>query len=228
MTASSPSPCRLNGVGYNNTEAIAGENSTFVGASFQNVGEGTFIPFSAIKCVEGFADGDQFQKSYVSEEGFIRFNTYEYWDGDGWVDPSTSEVIGDDIGFAVGEGAWFVSTEPKQLTFSGEVRKANYIHTFTEPSTVIVSAFPTDFCPNSANVSWACLDGDQMQVPYINEGGYVRFTTYEYWDGDGWVDPTTSEVLDPDFAINTTGKGFWYVTTDPENVSFTEVSPIAE
>lgn len=216
----------MNGVGYNNSAAVEGESSTFIGASFQNVGEGSFIPFSAIKCVEGFADGDQFQKS-VMEDGYINFKVYEYWDGDGWVDIDSSEVIENDVGFSLGEGAWFVSSEPKQLTFSGEVRKATFTHTFTEPSSVIVSAFPVDFCPNSENVSWGVLDGDQMQVPMM-DNGYINFKVYEYWDGDGWVDIDSSEVLDSNFAINTSGKGFWFVTTDPENVSFTEVSPIAE
>lgn len=199
---------------------------TFLGASFENVGEGTFIPFSTIQCVEGFADGDQFQKSFM-DGGTVNFKVYEYWDGDGWVDPDSSEIIGDDIGFAVGEGAWFVSSEPKQLTFAGQVRKSNFIHTFTETMSVIVSAFPTGFCPNNENNSWGSLDGDQLQVPFM-DNGTVNFKVYEYWDGDGWVDPDSSEVLEPDFAINTTGKGFWYITADPENVSFSEVSPLAE
>lgn len=199
---------------------------TFVGASFENVGAGTYIPLSAITCVEGFADGDQFQKSFM-DEGYLNFKVFEYWDGDGWVDPDSGEVVGDDIGFTVGEGAWFVSSEPKQLTFAGGVKKENHIHTFVETMTVIVSAFPIGFCPNSANVSWGCLDGDQLQTPYF-ENSYLNFKVYEYWDGDGWVDPDSGEVLDPDFAINTAGKGFWYITADPENVSFSEVSPLAE
>ena len=115
----------MNGVGYNTTAKVDTDNITFVGASFENVGEGTFIPFSAITCVEGFSDGDQFQKSYM-------------------------------------------------------------------------------------------------------DGTAVNFKIYEYWDGDGWADPDTGDILDPDFAINTPGKGFWYITADPENVSFTEVSPLAD
>ena len=92
---------------------------------------------------------------------------------------------------------------------------------------VIVSAFPVGFCPNNENISWGCLDGDQLQVSFM-EGTAINFKIYEYWDGDGWADPNTGDILDPDFAINTPGKGFSYITADPENVSFTEVSPLAD
>ena len=199
----------------------------FIGASFANVGGG-FLPLSSLACVEGFEDGDQIQTSFVDGSGIVGFTTYEYWDGDGWVDPSSGEVVADEIGFSLGKGAWFVSTSAKQITTSGEVKNTNHIHTFEETLTIKTSAFPGEFCPNSANVSWGSLDGDQIQVPFVDENGIVNFTTYEYWDGDGWVDPSSGEVLAADFAITGAGKGFWYVTSDPASVSFTEVSPIAE
>ena len=215
-------------VGYTTTEKVANDFCTFIGASFESVGSGTFIPFSSLTCSEGFEDGDQIQKAYVDEDGIVGFTVYEYWDGDGWVDPSSGDVIGDDIGFEVGEAAWFISSAAKQITTAGAVKSTNHIHTFTETSTVISSAFPVPFCPNSANVSWGSIDGDQIQVPYVDEDGIINFTTYEYWDGDGWVDPSTGDVLEADFAVTTAGKGFWFITADPENVSFTEVSPLAE
>lgn len=201
----------------------------FIGASFEDVSSGTFIPLSALTCVEGFEDGDQIQTSSVDENGIVRFTTYEYWAGDGWVDISSSEVVEDDVGFALGKGAWFCSASTaKQITIAGAVKKSSHIHTFTEPWTIISSAFPVEFCPNSADVAWGCLDNDQIQVPYLDANKIVHFTTYEYWEGDGWVDISTSNVLDADFAVTTIGKGFWYITSKPASVSFTEVSPLAE
>ena len=102
----------------------------------------------------------------------------------------------------------------------------------TDTSTFIGASFQSvegDFIPLSA---LGCVegfeDGDQIQKSYLNENGLIKMKVYEYWDGDGWADPDSSEVLDPDFAINTADKGFWFITADPENVSFTEVSPLAD
>ena len=190
--------------------------------------DGSFIPFSAITCAEGFEDGDQFQKSYM-EGTAVNFKIYEYWDGDGWADTDTMEIVGDDEGFTVGEAAWFISPTPKTLTFAGGVRKDDYIHTFTESMTIVSSAFPVKFCPNSTNVSWGCSDGDQIQTSFM-EGTAVNFKIFEYWDGDGWADTDTMEILDADTAINTAGKGFWFIINsgDIEGTTFSEVSPIAE
>ena len=106
---SSPFPCRLNGVGYNTTEKSETDNWQFVGAAFQNVGEGTFIPLNAIDCVEGFEEGDQFQTSYLDDKGLVHFVSYDYWDGTGWVN-GDGEEIGDSVGFILGKGAWFISS----------------------------------------------------------------------------------------------------------------------
>ena len=218
----------MNGVGYNTTENEAEDTMVFVGASFENVGEGEFIPLSAIQCVEGFEDGDQFQTSFMDEIGAVNFKIYEYWDGDGWADPDSMEIVGDNIGFTLGQAAWFISSSPKKLTFAGGVHKDNFIHTFEESMTIATSAFPVPFCPNSANVSWGCNDGDQIQTSFMDEIGAVNFKIYEYWDGDGWADPDTMEIIEPDFAVVTPGKGFWFITSDPESVTFSEVSPLAE
>ena len=200
----------------------------FVGASFENVGEGEFIPLSAIQCVEGFEDGDQFQTSFMNEKGIVNFKVYEYWDGDGWADLDEMEVVGDDVGFTPGQAAWFISITPKKLTFAGGVIKENFTHTFTEAMTIAVSAFPIPFCPNSENVSWGCNDGDQIQTSFMNEKGIVNFKVYEYWDGDGWADLDEMDVIASDCVVATPGKGFWFITSNPENVTFSEVSPLAE
>jgi len=219
-----------NVVGYNNTAVGEYETWQFIGASFEAVGNSTFLPLSSLACEEGISDGDQIQTSSVDQNGIIQFKTYEFWDGEGWADPESSEIIGDDVGLELGKGAWFVSSEPKHLTTSGQVKKSVHIHTFEEAWSINSGAFPTSFCPNSANVSWGVSDGDQIQTSSVDENGIIQFKTYEYWDGEGWADPESSEILDPGFAVATAGKGFWIVlnNTNPEDASFTEVSPIGE
>ena len=230
MTAFSPPTGLLNGVGYNTTEKIDTDTWQFVGASFECVGDGDMLTLNSISCPQGLAEGDQIQMSWCDEDGLTHMTGYEYWEGDGWVDPDSFEPIGDDVGFKLGRAAWFISGEAKQITMAGGVKKSNHIHTFVEPWTIVSSAFPGAFYPNSANVSWGCGEGDQIQVPWCDEDGLTHMTGYEYWEGDGWVDPDSFEPLADDFAIATAGKGFWFIITsgDPESVTFSEVSPLAE
>lgn len=219
---------KSNVVGYNSTEAVMNENMTFIGASFEKVGEGEIITLNSLTSPQEIVDGDQIQMANTDEDGLVYMTDYEYWDGDGWVDLASSEPVGDTIGFKIGQAAWFLSSEPKSITVSGQVKKENHIHTFTDSMTIITSAFPVNFCPNGENVSWGCLDSDQIQVPWTDNDGLVHMTDYEYWDGDGWVDLSTSEALDPEFPIVKAGKGFWFITSDPTSSSFAEVSPLVE
>ena len=217
-----------NTVGYNNTVNGTYDNMTFIGASFKNVGNGTVLPFNSLGCVEGLDDGDQIQTSSVDQDGIVQFKVYVYWDGEGWADDDLSELVDDTVGFALGQGGWFISAAPKQVTTSGEVKKTSHIHTFSETMSIATSAFPVAFCPNSADVSWACEDGDQLQVPVVDQDGIVNFKVYVYWDGEGWADDDISALLDADTAIVTAGKGFWFIAANPASASFTEVSPIAD
>ena len=201
---------------------------TFVGASFECIGEGSMITLNSITSQEGIVDGDQIQMAYTDEEGLVHMKGYEFWDGDGWADPDSGDIVGDDVGFTLGQAAWFISAEPKSITMAGGVKKANHTHTFVDPMTIITSAYPVNFCPNSENVSWGCLDGDQIQVPWCDELGLNHMKGYEYWDGDGWADPDSGDILEADFAVQTAGKGFWFITADPASVTFSEVSPLAE
>ena len=179
-------------------------------------------------CVEGFEDGDQIQKAHVDQYGIVSFKVYEYWLGDGWADQDLMDVVGDDVGFSLGEAAWFISGTAKQITTAGGVKKTPHTHTFNQTWSVVSSAFPINFCPNSADVSWAAQDGDQIQVPWVDDYGIVQFNAYEYWTGEGWADSAAMELLDADSVITTAGKGFWYITSNPADVSFAEVSPIAD
>ena len=108
-------------VGYVTTQKVDSDFCTFIGASFQDVANGSCIPFSSLSCVEGFEDGDQIQKAYVDGNGLVGFTVYEYWDGDGWVDPTSGDVVGDTAGLSVGEAAWFLSSTAKQITTAGAV-----------------------------------------------------------------------------------------------------------
>ena len=220
----------MNGVGYNTAQNDAGDNMQFIGASFMAMGDADMLTLNSLTCPQGLAEGDQIQMAYCDEDGLTHMTSYEYWDGDGWVDPEAYESVGDTVGFKLGSAAWFISSEPKQITTAGEVKNSTHIHTFTDPFTIVCSAFPGGFYPNSENVSWGCGEGDQIQVPWCDEDGLAHMTSYEYWDGDGWVDPEAFEALAPDFAITTAGKGFWFiiVSGEPNIVSFSEVSPIAE
>ena len=226
-TAFTPSPSRLNGVGYN-TALNVEDPWQFIGASFECIGEAGMITLDELTSPEGIEDGDQIQMSFTDDFGRTQMKGYEYWGGDGWADPDSGEIIGDSVGFTLGQGAWFISASPKSITTAGGVKKENHIHPITEPWSINASAFPTDFCPNSENVSWGCNDGDQIQVPFTDEKGRTQMKGYEYWAGDGWADPDSGEILEADFAVQTAGKGFWFITGEPEGVTFTEVSPLAD
>ena len=204
------------------------DTQTFIGASFLDLDGRAVLPFNSLACPQGFDDGDGIQIASLDESGLVQFKVYEYWAGEGWADPDEMELVGDDVGFSLGQAGWFVSSVPKQITTGGNVKNSSHIHTFTDTMTCVVSAFPAAFCPNSANVSWSCEDSDSMQVPIQDEDGIIIFKVYEYWAGEGWADPDEMEVLDADFAIASAGKGFWVIVADPSTASFTEVSPIAE
>ena len=229
MTASSPSPCRLNGVGYN-TALNTQDTLSFIGASFEGINETGIIPFNSLTCPEGLSDGDGIQTAFTDPDtGSTNLKLYEYWEGDGWADLDLMEPVDDTVGLNIGSGAWFSSASPKSITIAGSVKKGTYIHTITDPLSIVASAFPVDFCPNGENVSWGCPDGSGIQVPFTDpDTGSTNLKLYEYWEGDGWADLDMMEPISADCAITTAGKGFWFVTGDPTSTTFAEVGPLAE
>lgn len=180
------------------------------------------IPFSALSSPEGLEDEDAIQVAYTDERGLTKMHDFVYF-GE-WYNEDM-DPVNDDDGIPLGGSAWFISSgNPKTITTSGEVRKGNYIHTFTEPSALISSAFPQKFCPNSANVSWGVSDETSIQTAYTDERGLTKMHDYVYF-GE-WY----NEDMDPlaaDDAIVNAGTGFWIILVDPSE-TFSEVSPLAE
>ena len=196
------------------------EASFIFGASFNTIGGNGTIPFKDLGCVEGFADEDQIQTAYTDEFGTTQMKMYVYF-GE-WLDDEYNPVE-DTAGIAQGGSAWFISSEPKSIQTSGEVSRAPFVHTFTESSQLIASAFPQAFCPNSANVSWGVSDESQIQTAYTDENGTSQMRMYVYF-GE-WLDDEYN-TLDPDQAIVDAGMGFWIILNDASE-TFTETSPLA-
>ena len=136
------------------------------------------------------------------------------------------DPVSDADGVRQGGSAWFVSASgtPKTVTVAGEVKKTNHIHTFTESSELISSAFPVPFCPNSADVSWGVSDETQIQTAYTDERGITQMYVYVYF-GE-WYNEDMDPVAE-DEAIAQPGAGFWIILQDATE-TFSEVSPLAK
>ena len=172
-------------------------------------------------CPEEFGDDDQIQVAYTDDSGLTQLRNYFYF-GE-WLDEEYASVSDTD-GLPFSKAAWFVSaSDPKTITTAGEVKKDNYIHTFTETSDMITSAFPVPFCPNSANVSWGVTDDAQIQVAYTDELGITQLRNYFYFSE--WLDDEYNTLAEDD-AIVGPGVGFWFIINDSSE-TFTEVSPIS-
>lgn len=208
-------------IGYNTTRNEAEDNAFIFGASFNSLSVNGIVPFKDIDSPQGFDDDDQIQTAYTDERGFTQLYVYSYF-GE-WLDENYDSVP-DDAGIPVGGSAWFLSTSPKTVTTSGEVLKNNFTHTFTEPSSLVVSAFPTAFCPNSENVSWGVSDDTQIQTAYTDERGFTQLYVYSYF-GE-WLDENYDSVPSEQ-AIVGPGVGFWLLLQDVAD-TFSEVSPVAE
>ena len=209
----------MNGVGYNTTENPAQNSSIIFGASFANVAGGDLIPFSALTCPEGLEDEDQIQTPYTDERGLTQMNIYVYF-GE-WLD-SEYNPLDPGAGLNVGSSAWFLSSNAKSITTAGEVKKGNFIHTFTESSQLVSSAFPVAFCPNSENVTWGVSDETQIQTPYTDDRGLTQMNVYVYF-GE-WMDADYNSLA-ADQAVAQPGDGFWLLLNDATE-TFAEVSPL--
>ena len=209
-------------VGYQTVENTAEDASYIFGASFRGINETGVVPFNALSCAGGFTDDDQIQTAYTDSDGITQLRNYYYF-GE-WLDEDYNSVSDTD-GLPQGGAAWFVSSgDCKNVMTSGEVTAGNYIHTFTETSALITSAFPGAFCPNSANVSWAVSDDTQIQTAYTDSDGITQLRNYYYF-GE-WLDEDYNSI-DADFSVADSGMGFWLILTDASE-TFSEVSPIVE
>ena len=212
-----------NTVGFQTMQNTADDAAYIFGASFKGMGNTSgVVPFSSLTCATGFEDDDQIQVAYTDGDGFTQLYGYAYF-GE-WLDEDYNSVTTED-GIPNGGAAWFISAgDPKTITTSGEVPKANFIHTFTETAALVTSAFPGAFCPNSANVSWAVSDDTQIQTAYTDGSGFTQLYGYAYF-GE-WMDEDYNTLAEDD-AIVEAGAGFWLVLNDADE-TFSEVSPLNE
>ena len=222
-----------NVVGYNTLNI--GNPTVMLGCSFRGMDGTDFMKLSAIQ--GDFESMDEIQVSYLTEDGFIEFNVYQYLttadgvDADGWYDGSWDSADGIEI--LRGSAVWFSSSNGKSLTSSGEVVKSETVHpAFTAPTVMVCSAYPVAFNPNAETVAWDGLSPmDEIQVAYMTEDGFMEFNVYQWLtkdDGvaeDAWYDGSWDKVVDPITAV---GQGFWLSMADYESVKMIETSPLAK
>ena len=225
-----------NVVGYSTLKT--GYTHQMLGVPFSNVnGNDSGV---LLKDIAGnFGIWDEIQFSYMDEHGLVQFNTYFYLNEDeggeceGWHD-GDYVYIGDSVSIPAGAAVWVISqnNDALSITSSGEVRKSAFVHSnFKETYNLVSSAFPVAFNPNANTVTWSGLNiWDELQVAFVDEDGLIQFTQYFFLDeneggeaDNKWHDGDYCLVTEPIAAV---GQGFWLITADPENVSFTEKSPI--
>ena len=214
-------------VGYNTTPTTQ-DTSILFGASFDSVDGTGVVPLSSLSATPAFQNDDQIQIAYTDGDGLTQFTVYIYDEADGWLDTENFEPCGDTVTLNLGQSAWFISYgEPKTMTTSGSVKKGNIVRAFTEEGSLISSALPMPFCPNSERVSWGVSTDDQIQVAYTDGDGLTQFDVYIYDENDGWLDTVNFEALGANESVVDAGIGFWLILQDPTS-TFTETSPIAE
>ena len=223
-----------NVVGYNSLDT--GYSYQMLGSTFKNTTTGADgIKLSEL--VGDFAAYDEIQVSYMDGDGYIQFNVYQYLDtnegvdADGWYDGAWEPA---DILIPRGAAVWFISSSgsAKEVTTAGEVAATSTLHpAFAEQYNMICSAYPVEFNPNAATVTWTGLNAyDEIQVSYMDGDGYIQFDVYQYLNTDegveenGWYDGAWEKVTTPVAGI---GQGFWLILSDYENVTLTEASPIS-
>lgn len=205
---------------------------------FDAVGGGS-IALEDIKA--DFAEDDEIQVSWMDDDGYIQFDQYYYknalgaiYPKDGWYDGS-DEYAGDTLTLAPGAAVWLITEQSgvDAVTVSGEVGKtAKTQGPFEFESSMIASAFPIAFNPNSESVTWVGIqEDDELQVPWMDDDGYIQFDQYYFknalgaiYPKDGWYDGSDSFVEDP---ITSVGQGFWLIAQAPDQVTITEESPLA-
>ena len=222
-----------NVVGYNTLNT--NDPTVMLGCSFKGMAENDSLKLGAIQ--GDFESMDEIQVAYMTEDGFIEFDVYQYLteddgvDANGWYDGSWESA--GDVEIPRGSAVWFSSSAAKDLTSAGEVAKEATVHpAFTESTVMICSAYPVAFNPNAETVAWNGLSSmDEIQVAYMTEDGFIEFNVYQWLTEDdgvdeaAWYDGSWEKIADPIAAV---GQGFWLSMADPESVTMTETSPIAE
>ena len=188
-----------------------------------------------------FAEDDEIQVSWMDDDGYIQFDSFFYknalgaiYPQDGWYD-SSDEYAGDSFTLTPGLAVWLITeqSEVESVTVSGEVGAvAKTQGPFEYEYSMIASAFPVPFNPNAESVTWVGIqEDDEIQVPWMDDDGYIQFTSYFFknqlgaiYPQDGWYDDSDTFAED---AITGVGQGFWLITQSPDEVTLTEASPLA-
>ncbi len=205
---------------------------------FDAVGGGSLL----LEDVQGaFAEDDEIQISWMDDDGYIQFSQYFYknalgaiYPNDGWYDDA-DEYAGDVVTLAPGTAVWLITEQSglDAVTACGEVSSTSKVQgPFTYESSMIASAFPVAFNPNASSVTWVGIqEDDEIQVPWMDDDGYIQFNQYFFknalgaiYPSDGWYDDADTFVEDPITGI---GQGFWLITQSPDEVTMTETSPLA-
>ena len=210
-----------------------------IGISFNEVGTEKGILFNDLK--GDFPEEDtSIQVSETNAKGKTILKDYyyskngSYMDDDGWYNDGW-DYIGDTEYLKWGQGAWLLTSEPVDVTTAGEVKKGHKIHTFTDPKTLVAGYYPVPFCPNSKNVTWTGMTGEDesIQVFRTNAKGKTILEDYYYsldgsmMDDDGWY-TSGWDLLAEDDAIAGVGEGFWFIPGNFETAAITEVSPLGD
>ena len=187
------------------------------------------------------AEDDEIQVSWMDDDGYIQFDSFFYknalgaiYPQDGWYD-SSDEYAGDSFTLTPGLAVWLITeqSEVESVTVSGEVGAvAKTQGPFEYEYSMIASAFPVPFNPNAESVTWVGIqEDDEIQVPWMDDDGYIQFTSYFFknqlgaiYPQDGWYDDSDTFAED---AITGVGQGFWLITQSPDEVTLTEASPLA-
>ena len=219
-------------MGYNTTQNNTDPDVIF-SAAFEQLNEQGILPFNSLQVSgDGLEDDDYIETAHFDEEvGGTVLDAYVYYVGEGWYDLQKGySLIDDTVGLKLGESAWYMSSTPKTVTTAGQVYSQDFkIHTFVEPDTLVASAYPVPFCPNSANVSWAIGDDTYIETSRFDEEvGGTMLDPYVYYNGEGWYTPGY-QLMAPTDSLAAPGVGFWLMLSeDPAECSFTEVSPLAK
>ena len=205
----------VNIVGYQTIDiptGYKGYTSTFIPVG----GDGDVIRLGDITPVNFDGNNaDNIQFFNLNGSGSVS-TTVTYYDGYGWCDAYTFAVL-DDMTIPIGTGMFVYSSQPNvSFIVAGEVKLDSFQLNVAAGYTFVGNSSPVaitlgDIVP----VNFDGNNADNAQI--FSPGGSVS-TTVTYYDGYGWCDAYTFQVLDS--MVLNPGDAF-FVYCSQSNVSFT-------